>query len=102
MSAEDMIGMLQSGLAGDDPADWRRKAARIAWVKKTIAELRAAQRRADKAWERMLARFTDDIADEELEDLPLPAEQAEVDALHADIRAIIDHDRWPRKLHWSQ
>jgi hypothetical protein len=103
MSAEDSIRALLAGLETSDPADWRRKSARIAWVKDTVAALRAAQQKVDEAWDRMLEALPDHLGEEELDalNLPDPPEQAEVDALHAQIRAVIDHDRWPRELYFG-
>lgn len=107
MSAEDRIRKLlerraqEAWGASEQAAELTRKAARVAWVRETMEALRAAQRNADQAWERLVAAFPDDVDDDELEDLPPPAEQAQVDAIHAEINAVIDHDRWPRHLYWS-
>lgn len=78
-----------------------RQAARIAWVREIMAAWSEAQREADQAWARLLAPIPDDVPDEELEDLPEPPEQAKLDAIHAEIQAVADHDRWPRHLYWS-
>ena len=98
MSAEQTVRKLLDD-AGEAAA---RKAARIAWVREAIAALRAAHKRVDQAWERTFAALPDDIDEEELEGIPAPPEQAELDAIHAAIRAVVDHDRWPRELYFGQ
>ena len=103
MSAEQEIQKLltvKAELADNVLESWARQAARVAWVRDTMEALRAAQRTADQAWERLVAAFPDEPDDED-EDFPPPAEQAQVDIIHAEIRAVIDHDRWPRHLYWS-
>ena len=122
MSAEqticDLLAAAGHGCDQEDAGAQARKAARVARVKDTVAALRRAQRRADQAWERMLAALPDDpasvIPDKpapmQIGDpgsnftsgaLPEPPEQAELDAIHAQIRAVIDHDRWPRELYFG-
>lgn len=103
MSAQATIHALLGGLATADPGEWRRKAARIAWVKETMARLRAAQKKVDAAWERLFEGLPDDISDEELEalDLPEPPEQAEVDAIFAELDAVRERDLWPRHLYFG-
>lgn len=80
-----------------------RKAARLAWLRETAAAWREANRKVCAAWDRVLDGLPDDLGDEELEalNLPDPPEQREVDALHAQLKAVIDHDRWPRHLYWG-
>lgn len=78
-----------------------RQAARVAWVKEVMAALRAAQDRVTEAWDRILDALPDDLSEEELEKLPEPPEQAELDAILAQIEAVRDHDRWPKELYWS-
>lgn len=78
-----------------------RAAARTAWAKDIPARLAAANKRADAAWMRAIDALPEDHTDEELEAIPEPPEQAELDAIHAQIRNVIDHDRWPRHLHWG-
>lgn len=79
--------------------DRLRKEARCAWARRIVAAYAAAQARADAAWLRLIADHPEED-DEALFDL-CPPEQHEADALHAQIAAVRDHDRWPRKLHWS-
>lgn len=78
-----------------------RLAARLAWIKQAIDAFVAAQERVGEAWSRILDELPDDVDDEALEQLPDPPEQAEADALWAEIEAVRDHDRWPRHLYWS-
>ena len=88
--------------AGDQDRRDGRVAARLAWVKERIAALEAAQQRADEAWFRIVDALPDDFDDDddEPEAIP-PPEQADVDAIHAELEAVRDHDRWPRELHWG-
>ena len=48
-------------------------------------------------------RCPEDLDDDELEamNIPDPPEQAELDAIHAEIDAVLEHDRWPKELYWS-
>jgi hypothetical protein len=68
-----------------------------------MAALDAANAKVNEAWERLLRDLPNDMDEEELEelDLPDPPKQAELDAIHASIKAVCDHDRWPRELYWS-
>jgi hypothetical protein len=88
-------------VAGDQDRREARVAARVAWVKERIAALKAAQQRADEAWERILDALPDHLDDDDREAIPDPPEQVELDAILAEIEAVRDHDRWPRKLHWG-
>lgn len=83
------------------PGEIQRIAARAAWVNEIIAKLRSAQKRADDAWLAAVRALPEDHTDEELEAIPEPPEQAELDAIHAQIDAVIEEDRWPRELYWS-
>jgi hypothetical protein len=78
-----------------------RRAARVAWVHETMAALRAAQKRVDDAWTRIFDALPDDLDEEDLEAIPEPPEQAELDRILTEIKAVCDHDKWPRHLHWS-
>jgi hypothetical protein len=98
--------LLGSGARGQEPLDpleWKRIKARVAWVRETVAALRDAHQRVNAAWGRMFDALPDDIDDEELEamNLPDPPEQAEVDALHAALDAVIKKDRWPPHLYFG-
>ena len=77
-----------------------RIAARCAWAEQAVAAFMAAQERVQEAWTRIL-RELPDLDDEALDQLPDPPEQAEADALWAEIEAVRDRDRWPRHLYWS-
>ncbi|HEV2079229.1 MAG TPA: hypothetical protein VGR19_04955 [Allosphingosinicella sp.] len=87
--------------AADEEQSAARKAARAIWASQAVAAFFAAQERVGEAWDRILDTLPDDIDDEELEKLPEPPEQAEADALWAEIEAVRDHDRWPRHLYWG-
>lgn len=88
--------------AGLDPnvPEHARKLARIAWARETMARLRAAQARVDDAWDRLIDAH-EHLDDDELEELPEPPEQAELDAIHAQIDDVIERDKWPRELYWG-
>lgn len=104
MSIERTIEALLAGAATAPAWDDRteaRHAARAAWGREVVAALKAAQERVDAAWARRLESLPDDIDDETLDDLPPPPEEAELDAIHAEIAAVRDHDRWPRHLYWG-
>ena len=89
-------------VAGDRERREARVTARVAWVKERIAALKAAQQRADEAWARIVDALPDDLDDDdELDAIPPPPEQADLDAIHAELEAVRDHDRWPKKLHWG-
>ena len=105
VAAEDTIRLL--AVLGGEPhhplgaAEWKRAAARGAWVRETAAAWREAHRRLNAAWGRIFAALPGDLSDEELEalNLPDPPEQAEVDALWAQLNDVVQNDRWPRKLY---
>ena len=90
-----------SGAADEQARAADRAAARVAWVHEVRAAWKAAQRRVDDAWDRIFDALPEDLDDEALEAIPEPPEQAELDAIYAEIRAVCDHDRWPRELYWS-
>jgi hypothetical protein len=104
MSFQDTIRILlgrgAKGLGELDAVEWKRVAARTAWVRETVAAWREAQDRADDAWSRLVEDLPDDFPEDE--ELPGPPEQAEADALYAQIRAVIDHDRWPPHLYFGE
>ena len=84
-----------------DPGAIERAARRAMWAGKTIALMREAQRKVEQAWARIFAALPDDLPDEEVERLPEPPEQAELDVLEAQIMAVNHHDKWPREMHWT-
>jgi hypothetical protein len=87
--------------AAEDEQSEARKAARAQWASQAVAAFFAAQERVGEAWNRIFDELPDDIDDEELEKLPEPPEQAECDALWAEIEAVRDRDMWPKELHWT-
>ena len=99
MSAEDSIKMLLMRGAGDgnplDAAQWRRIAARLAWTRATLARWRAAQEQMDErcsaACERLDAAAFTRLCD---------AEQAKVDAIRAQLDAVIARDEWPKEMYF--
>ena len=97
------IKLLESGMQIEDAEEWRRKAARGAWVRETVDALRQANARLFAAWDRVFDELPDDIDDEELEamNLPDPPEQAEVDRLWAQLNRVMQYDRWPKELYWG-
>ena len=99
MSAEDSIRMLlayaeQGREVGAE--EWRRAEARAAWVRETTAALYEAQLERDKR----CAEAVDRLDPEAFERL-LAAEQAKVDAIQAQLQAVIDEDKWPRGLYFG-
>ena len=106
MSNEETIRALLAAaenVAGEEAEAEARIEARIAWAKRRIADLKAAQERVIEAWDRIFDALPENLDDEELEamNIPAPPEQAELDAIHAEIDAVRYHDRWPKHLHWS-
>jgi hypothetical protein len=89
------------GAAAEQEQAAARIAARRAWAKQAVADFMAAQERVQEAWERIFDALPDDIDDDLVDQLPDPPEQAEADALWAEIEAVREHDRWPRHLHWT-
>jgi hypothetical protein len=78
------------------PEEWKRIKARCAWVKEKIAALAAAQRARDER----CGEAVDRLSEEEFERL-CDEEQAKVDAIRAQLDAVIDEDRWPRDLYFG-
>jgi hypothetical protein len=87
--------------ARDQEAAAARIAARAAWVNEVVPALFAAQDRVHQAWIRMFDALPDDLTDEQAEALPEPPEQAELDALQAQIDAVLERDQWPPHLYWG-
>ena len=104
MSREETVKALLAAAgetAGEQARHEARIAARAAWVKQRIAALKAAYKRLEQAWNRIFDALPDDLDEDELEALPDPPEQAEVDAIHAELDAVREYDCWPRELYWS-
>lgn len=82
-----------------------RQAARVAWVRETSGALREAQREMDECLAQSVGgtdeQGTGTEASEKAFERLFEAEQAKVDAIYAQLRAVADHDRWPRHLYWS-
>ena len=96
---QTLLAAAQNAAAEQEQAA-ARMAARRAWAEQAIEAFFAAQERVHEAWTRIF-RELPDFDDEALEQLPDPPEQAEADALWAEIEAVREHDRWPRHLYWS-
>jgi hypothetical protein len=78
-----------------------RRGARVAWVAQMDAALEAAYKKADEAWDRIFAALPEDLDDEEVDAIPIPPEQAELDSILAELQAVCDHDRWPREPYFK-
>jgi hypothetical protein len=72
------------------------KAARAAWVRSTCAAWRAAMRAMDATCDAAAAR----LSEAEFEKL-IEAEQAKVDAVRAEVDAVVERDVWPRALYFG-
>ena len=99
---KQLMDTLCALLSAGEPVD-PRKAARWRWLHETTAAWQDAQRRCTAAWDRLFADLPDDLSDEELDvlDLPEPPEQAEEDALWAQLNEVIQHDHWPKELYFG-
>lgn len=85
---------------------WRKRLARTEWASAQIAKWRDAQDRLNKAWSKQIGAHQESCPHVDDEgfcqcELPDPPEHAEVEREMESIRNVIDHDRWPRHLHWS-
>lgn len=79
-----------------------RVKCRLAWLHARHAALTAAyDRTGDYYCARMDARPEIDWDDPGAPDIPPPPEEAEAEAILAEIDAAGRHDRWPRHLHFS-
>jgi hypothetical protein len=92
MSAKRTIKALLA--TAHQPAD--RRAARIAWVKETLAKWREAQDEMDDRCCEAVGRI-----DEEAFERLCDAEQAKVDAIMKAVKDAAERDLWPRELYWS-
>lgn len=101
-----VVAALLSGTAavadgpGEEAKEHARKLARSDWGLRRVAALKRAQTKADAAWMRLVAPY-EGWDDADLPELGPPPEQAAVDAIHAELNAALEEDRWPRHLHWS-
>jgi hypothetical protein len=73
-----------------------RKAARAAWVRKTAAAWRAAQRAMDERCDAAVDR----LSEEEFERL-CDEEEAKVEAYRKPLKEAAEHDLWPKELYWG-
>jgi hypothetical protein len=96
MTADNTIHALLAGLEATDPGDWRRRAARIAWIKETIAAFRQAQEEMDERCSAAVGT----VSEEEFE-RPCEEEEAKVELFRGPLFALRDHGLWPRHLYWS-
>ena len=90
------VEMLKRGVDIKDAEEWRRAAARVGWIKETMAALRAAHAA-------MMDRFDsvpDDVGDEEFTRI-CNEEQAKVDAILHQLHAVRDRDEWPAHLYFG-
>jgi hypothetical protein len=87
----------------DDPKEAQRKAARILWTYRTLKAWEDASQRLEAAWNRLYDTIPDHLTLEERDalNLPEPPEQAELDAIQAQLEAVRERDMWPRELYWS-
>jgi hypothetical protein len=94
----------RAALAEDEPAEEarvrERRLARMAWGLERLDALKRAQKAMDAAWMEMLAPY-DDLDEEDLPDFDAPPEELAVEAIHKELRAALDEDRWPAHLHWT-
>lgn len=91
----NLLETARQGAREEDRA-YSRGQARLAWIEERIADLKAAQKRADEAWFRLV-----DAHPDEDEDLPPPPEQAELDAILAELWAVRDKDLWPKDMYFT-
>jgi hypothetical protein len=100
MSAEDTIRILlgrgAKGMDELDPSEWRRVAARTAWVRETVARLREAHQAMMDRWD----AATGTMSEEEFERL-CDEDEAKIAAIRAQIDAVIERDEWPKHLYWK-
>jgi hypothetical protein len=92
MNAQQIVRSLLT--AAREPAD--RKDARAAWVRETAAKWRDAMRQMDDRCMEAVERL-----DEEAFDRLCDAEEAKVEAIRAQLQAVIDKDRWPKELYFG-
>lgn len=92
MSAERTVQALLA--AAHQPID--RAEARAAWVKKTAAAWREAQRQMDRRCTEAVTRLDEDAFDRLFDE-----EEAKVDAFRKPLKAAAEHDVWPRELYFG-
>lgn len=92
MSSDRIIRNLLA--AAGQPAE--RRKARIAWMKKTATAWGEAQRLMDERCTEAVEQL-----DPEAFARLCEAEQAKVDAIRAQLQAVINKDQWPRELYFG-
>ncbi|WP_028968825.1 hypothetical protein [Sphingomonas sp. URHD0057] len=92
MSIEDTTRALLAAAAR--PAECKQ--ARCAWVRKTAAAWREAQRRMDERCGEAAER----LSEKEFERL-FDEEEAKVDAFRKPLKDAAERDVWPRELHFG-
>jgi len=101
-----MVAGLLAGTAApienevEDVRSRARNLMRVHWALERVDALRRANKAMVAAWMAMLAPY-DDVDEEDLPDFDPPPEELAAEAIHAEIRAALDEDRWPAFLHWS-
>jgi hypothetical protein len=100
VNADDSILILLRRGAGGmeplDPAEWKRVKARVAWVREAFAAWASAQQAMDNRCMAAVGR----VSAEEFNRI-FDEEQAKVDSARAELDAVIEHDRWPRRLYFG-
>jgi hypothetical protein len=91
-----LLGRAREGDGPLNPVEWRRMQARVARARATADKWLKAQRGMDDRCTEAVERL-----DEEAFERLCDGEQAKVDPFYKPLRAVIDDDRWPRKLHWG-
>ena len=92
------MNTLRALLAADEPAD-PCKAARYRWLHRTAGAWHDARMRCDAVWRELVRDIPDELIDEV--EIAEPPEQAEVDALWAQLNDVIQKDKWPKHLYWG-
>ncbi len=90
------INSLCALLGADEPAD-PCKAARYFWLRRSADAWQDSNRRCNDAWGELVR----DIPEELIDEVEPPPEQAEVDALWAQLNDVIQKDQWPRHLYFG-
>lgn len=96
MSAEDTIRNLLADAEAGDQAKRECIDARVAWARATVDALRKAQEQMDDRCLDAVGRLS-----EEAFNRLFDREQAKVDAIRAQLDAVIERDEWPRELYFG-
>jgi hypothetical protein len=98
MNSEITIQMLlrQAHREPLSPEQWKRVAARTAWVRETIEKWYQAMRHRDEVCTAAVER----LSEEEFDRL-FDREEAKVEALRAEIDAVIERDEWPLEMYFG-